>query len=202
MLVQLDEEEAASEYNQVPGSVKVVDQNNDGQISSNEGEDDRKVIGSEQPDWTMGMTNKFTYGNFDLSFLIYTSQGATYRNSMLSGTMGEVGAGRYNALNLNYWTINNPSNEYYGPGIANNPYRGAIFYQDASFVRISDITLGYTLPSTGLDKFGFSNFRMYVQVSNPFVFHDFDGMDPEFNSSTYNDGIPSATYLFGLNVSF
>lgn len=199
---QLDEEEAASEYNQVPGSVKVVDQNNDGQISSNEGEDDRKVIGSEQPDWTMGMTNKFTYGNFDLSFLIYTSQGATYRNSMLSGTMGEVGAGRYNALNLNYWTINNPSNEYYGPGIANNPYRGAIFYQDASFVRISDITLGYTLPSTGLDKFGFSNFRMYVQVSNPFVFHDFDGMDPEFNSSTYNDGIPSATYLFGLNVSF
>ncbi|MEQ8580461.1 MAG: TonB-dependent receptor [Marinoscillum sp.] len=199
---QLDEADQAAEYDQVPGSVKVVDQNGDGMISSNEDIDDRTIIGSEQPDWTMGMTNKFTYGNFDFSFLIYTSQGATYRNSMLSGTMGEIGAGRYNALNLNYWTVNNPSNEYYGPGIANNPFRGAVFYQDASFVRISDITLGYTLPGTALDKYGFSNFRMYVQISNPFVFHDFDGMDPEFNSSTYNDGIPSSTYLFGLNVSF
>ncbi|UXX79817.1 TonB-dependent receptor [Reichenbachiella carrageenanivorans] len=199
---QLDEAAAAMEYDQVPGSVKVVDQNNDGMISSNEGIDDRTILGSEQPDWTMGITNKLTYGNFDLSFLIYTSQGAMYRNSMLSGTMGEVGVGRYNALNLDYWTVNNPTNEYYGPGITSNPHRSAIFYQNASFLRISDITFGYTLPRTVLEKYGFSNFRLYAQVTNPFVFHDFDGMDPEFNSSTYNDGIPSATYLFGLNFSF
>lgn len=198
---QLDEEAEAAKYDQVPGSVKVVDQNNDGMISSNEGIDDRTIIGSQQPDWTMGMTNKVTYGNFDLSFLIYTSQGALYRNNMLRGTMGDIGAGRYNTLNLNYWTVNNPTNDYYGPGVP-NPHKGAIFYQDASFVRISDITLGYTLPRTVLDNLGFSNFRMYAQVSNPFLFHDFDGMDPEFNSSTYNDGIPTATYLFGLNVSF
>ncbi|AWW29095.1 SusC/RagA family TonB-linked outer membrane protein [Echinicola strongylocentroti] len=198
---QLDEEAAAAEYGQVPGSVKVVDQNDDGTISTNEGMDDRTIIGSEQPDWTMGMTNKFSYGNFDLSFLIYTSQGAIYRNNMLSGTMGQIGAGRYNTLNLNYWTVNNPTNDYYGPGVP-NPHGGAIFYQDASFVRISDITFGYTLPRAALDKIGFTKFRMYAQVSNPFVFYDFDGMDPEFNSSTYNDGIPTATYLFGLNVSF
>ncbi len=198
---QLDEAATAAEYDQVPGSVKVVDQNDDGIISSNDGIDDRTIIGSEQPDWTMGMTNKLTYGNFDLSFLIYTSQGAIFKNSMLSGTMGEIGAGRYNVLNLNYWTVNNPTNDYFGPGVP-NPFRGAIQYQDASFVRISDITFGYTLPRTVLDNIGFSNFRMYAQVSNPFVFYDFDGMDPEFNSSTYNDGIPTATYLFGLNVSF
>ncbi|WP_111319935.1 SusC/RagA family TonB-linked outer membrane protein [Algoriphagus chordae] len=198
---QLSEEAQAAEYSQVPGSVKVVDQNGDGVISSNDGIDDRRVLGSQQPDWTMGMTNKFTYGNFDLSFLIYTSQGAMFRNSMLSGTMGEVGSGRYNALNLNYWTVDNPSNEYYGPGVP-NPYRTPIQYQDASFVRISDITFGFTLPRTALDKIGFSKFRMYAQVSNPFVFYDFDGMDPEFNSSTYNDGLPTATYLFGVNVSF
>ncbi|MDW7692529.1 TonB-dependent receptor [Flammeovirgaceae bacterium SG7u.111] len=198
---QLDEESEAAEYSQVPGSVKVVDQNDDGIISSNEGMDDRKIIGSEQPNWTMGMTNKFTYGNFDLSFLIYTSQGAMFRNSMLSGTMGDIGGGRYNVLNLNYWTINNPTNDYYGPGVP-NPHKSAIQYQDASFVRVSDITLGYTLPRTTLDKMGFSKFRMYAQVSNPFVFHNFDGMDPEFNSSTYNDGIPTATYLLGLNLSF
>ncbi|GAA0878526.1 TonB-dependent receptor [Algoriphagus jejuensis] len=198
---QLDEKDIASGYKQVPGSVKVVDQNGDGLISTNNGIDDRRVLGSQQPDWTMGMTNKFAYGNFDLSFMIYTSQGALYRNSMLSGTMGEVGTGRYNALNLNYWTVNNPTNDYYGPGVP-NPYRTAIQYQDASFVRVSDITFGFTMPRTALDKMGFSKFRMYAQVSNPFVFYDFDGMDPEFNSSTYNDGVPTATYLFGVNVSF
>ncbi|WP_215222646.1 SusC/RagA family TonB-linked outer membrane protein [Echinicola shivajiensis] len=198
---QLDEEAQAAEYGQVPGSVKVVDQNGDGTISSNDGMDDRTIIGSEQPDWTMGMTNKFFYGNFDLSFLIYTSQGAMFRNNMLRGTMGEIGAGRYNVLNLNYWTVNNPTNDYYGPGVP-NPYRIAIQYQDASFVRVSDITFGYTLPRSVLDKIGFSKFRMYGQITNPFVFYDFDGMDPEFNSSTYNDGIPTATYLLGFNVSF
>lgn len=198
---QLDEKEQALVYKQVPGSVKVVDQNGDGLISSNDGIDDRRILGSQQPDWTMGMTNKFTYGSFDLSFLVYTSQGAMFRNSMLSGTMGEIGSGRYNALNLNYWTVENPTNDYYGPGVP-NPYRAAIQYQDASFIRVSDITFGYTLPRTALDKIGFSKFRVYGQVSNPFVFYDFDGMDPEFNSSTYNDGIPTATYLFGLNVSF
>ena len=198
---QLDEETEAAEYGQVPGSVRVVDQNNDGKISSNDGEDDRVILGSQQPDWIMGMTNKFSYGNFDFSFLLYTSQGAQYRNSMLSGTMGEVGTGRYNALDLNYWTVNNPTNDYYGPGVA-NPYRSAIQYQDASFIRISDITFGYTLPQTALDRMGFSNFRMYAQVINPFVFHNFDGMDPEYNTSLYNDDVSSATYLFGLNFSF
>ncbi|WP_020526217.1 SusC/RagA family TonB-linked outer membrane protein [Flexithrix dorotheae] len=198
---QLAEESEAAEYGQVPGSVKVVDQNDDGIISKNDGMDDRKILGSEQPNWTMGMTNKFTYGNFDLSFLMYTSQGTMFKNSMLSGTMGEIGGGRYNVLNLNYWTVNNPTNDYFGPGVP-NPHRSAIQYQDASFVRISDITFGYTLPRTAMDKYGFSRFRMYAQVINPFVFYDFDGMDPEFNSSTYNDGIPTATYLLGLNVSF
>ena len=198
---QLDEETEAGEYGQVPGSVKVVDQNNDGKISSGADEDDRVILGSAQPKWLMGMTNKFTLGNFDLSFLIYVSQGTQYRNDMLKGTMGEVGTGRYNALDLNYWTINNPTNDYYGPGVS-NPYRQAIQYQDASFVRISDITFGYTLPNTTLDRMGFSNFRMYAQIINPFVFHNFDGMDPEYNSGTYNDDVPSSTYLFGVSLSF
>ena len=198
---QLDEAAQADEYGQVPGSVRVVDQNNDGKISSGADEDDRVILGSTQPKWLMGMTNKFTLGGFDLSFLLYTSQGTQYRNDMLKGTMGEVGTGRYNALNLNYWTVNNPTNDYYGPGVS-NPYRQAIQYQDASFIRISDITFGYTLPNTTLDRMGFSNFRMYAQIINPFVFHDFDGMDPEYNSGTYNDDVPSSTYLFGVSLSF
>ncbi|MDF9796431.1 TonB-linked SusC/RagA family outer membrane protein [Catalinimonas alkaloidigena] len=195
---QLDEADEAEVYEQVPGSVKVVDQNDDGLITSDE---DRVVLGSTQPKWLMGITNRFTFNQFDLSFLIYTSQGAQYRNSMLSGTMGEVQRGRYNALDLNYWTSENPTNDYYS-GAVSNPYRGAIQYQDASFLRISDITLGYTLSDTMLNRLGLSNFRAYTQVINPFVFHNFDGMDPEYNTGTYNDDVPSATYLIGINLSF
>ncbi len=195
---QLDEADEAEVYEQVPGSVKVVDQNDDGLLTSDE---DRVVLGSTQPKWLMGITNRFTVSQFDLSFLIYASQGAQYRNSMLSGTMGEIQRGRYNALDLNYWTSENPTNDYYSGAVA-NPYRAAIQYQDASFLRISDITLGYTLSNTMLGKLGLTNFRAYAQVINPFVFHNFDGMDPEYNSGTYNDDVPSATYLIGINLSF
>jgi hypothetical protein len=120
---------------------------------------------------------------------------------MLNGTMGEVQRGRYNALDLNYWTSQNPTNDYYSGAVA-NPYRQAIQYQDASFVRISDITLGYTLPTATLGKLGLTNFRAYAQVINPFVFHDFDGMDPEYNTGTYNDDVSLATYLIGINLAF
>src|SRR5690606_3200976 len=198
---QLDQADEAAAYGQVPGSVRVVDQNKDGKISSGDGEDDRIILGSTQPDWTLGFTNKFQFKNFDLSFLMYTSQGVQYRNSMLSGTMGEIGKGRYNALNLNYWTVDNPTNDYYGPGIS-NPYSAAIEYQDASFVRISDITLGYSLPKLFGSNPVFKNFRIYAQISNPLIFHSFDGMDPEYNSGTYEYDLPTATYLLGIDMTF
>lgn len=200
-LWQADEADEAAVYGLVPGAVKVVDQNNDGEISSTTGKDDRVIIGSEQPDWIGGITNKFTFDNFDFSFMIYTSQGAMYKNSMLSGTMGEVGRGRYNALNLNMWTYENPTGTWYPYGITNT-YKAAAQYQDASFVRISDITLGYTLPKSLLDRWGMSYVRVYGQVTNPFIFTDWDGMDPEYNTSLYNDDISSMTVMFGMNVTF
>ncbi len=74
---QLDEKEEAAKYGQVPGSVKVVDQNNDGKIlsSADEALDDRVVLGSELPNWMAGINNTFTYKNWDFSFFIYTRQG-------------------------------------------------------------------------------------------------------------------------------
>lgn len=198
---QLDEADQASVYGQKPGSVKVVDQNGDGKISSSDGIDDRVVLGNTLPDWILGMRNQFTLKNWDLSFFVYTRQGVQFRNSMLSGTMGDLSSDRYNRLNLNYWTSTNPTNDYYGLA-APNPYRQAIQYQDASFVRISDITLGYTFPRTMLDRMGVSNVRLYGQVSNPFVFSNFDGLDPEYNSGTYQDDVPVAIYLMGASLSF
>lgn len=200
---QTSEAAEAAKYGQVPGSVKVVDQNNDGKISSSAGIDDRVVLGNQLPKWMAGINNTFNYRNWDLSFFIYTRQGVQFQNALLSGTMGELGSNRYNRLNLNYWTVDNPTNDYFGVWQA-NPYRQAIQYKDASFWRISNITLGYNLPKSMLERIKFGNLRFYVQANNPFVFTKEKNMwmDPEFNSGTYQDDVPNATYLFGVSASF
>ncbi len=200
---QLDEADEAAKYGQIPGSVKVVDQNNDGKISSNADIDDRVVLGNELPTWLAGINNTFTYKDWDLSFFVYTRQGVMYRNSLLSGTMGDLASDRYNRLNLNYWTETNPTNDYYGVWQP-EPYRNAIQYMTANFVRISNITLGYNLPSSLLDRWNMSKVRLYVQANNPAVFVKDKKMwmDPEFNSGTYQDDVPYSTYIFGVNVSF
>lgn len=198
---QLADSNAAKVYKQLPGSVRVVDQNNDNQISSSNNIDDRVYLGTQMPNWILGVTNRFNYKNFDLSFFLYYRNGVQYSNSTLSGTFGELGT-RYNSLaSLNYWTKDNPSNTYFSPYVA-NPYRSAINYQDASFLRVSDITLGYTLPKRTLDRLKISSARFYGQVTNPFIFTKYTGFDPEFNSAIYQDDVPSVLLTFGFNVSF
>ena len=199
---QTADKDLAAKYKQVPGSVRVVDQNNDGLISSTDAIDDRVVLGSAMPNWILGVTNRFNYKSFDFSFFLYYRNGVQYYNSSLSGTFGEIGGIRYNKLaELDYWRSDNPSNTYFGVAAA-NPYRNAINYQDASFLRISDLTLGYTLPSSLLSRLKMSNARFYGQVTNPFVFSKFTGFDPEFNSAIYQDDVPSMAYTVGVNISF
>jgi TonB-linked SusC/RagA family outer membrane protein len=199
---QTADKDLATKYKQVPGSVRVVDQNNDGQISSTNAIDDRVYLGTQLPNWILGITNRFKYKNVDFSFFTYYRNGVQYRNNTLAGTFGEIGSTRYNKLaGLDYWRSDNPSNTFFGT-VAANPYRNAIFYQDASFLRISDITLGYTLGNRALNKVKMSNARLYLQVLNPFVFSKFTGFDPEFNSAIFQDDVPSATYSFGVNISF
>nr|WP_293843496.1 TonB-dependent receptor [uncultured Arsenicibacter sp.] len=199
---QTADKDLATKYKQVPGSVRVVDQNNDGQISSTEGIDDRVVLGTQLPNFLTGLTNRFKYKNVDLSFFIYYRNGTQYYNSTLSGTMGEVSGTRYNRLaSLDYWRSDNPSNTYFGV-VAANPYRNAINYQDASFLRVSDITVGYTVPKGLMNSWKLANARIYGQVNNPFVFTKYIGFDPEFNSAIYQDDVPSMTFTLGVNVSF
>ena len=200
---QADEAEEAAKYGQVPGSVKVVDQNGDGKISSASDIDDRVVLGNELPKWMAGMNNTLNYKNWDLSVFIYTRQGMMYRNSLLQGTMGELSSNRYNRLNLNYWSQQNPTNDYFGVWQP-QPYREAIQYMEANFVRISDITLGYNLPQNLINRWNMNRVRLYVQANNPYLFvkNRIMWMDPEYNSGTYQDDLPYSTYSFGVNVAF
>ena len=72
----------------------------------------------------------------------------------------------------------------------------------ANFVRISDITIGYSLPESAISKLGLGSARIYAQANNPFLFTSYKGFNPEYNGNTYNDDVSFATYMLGLNVSF
>lgn len=198
---QISDSITAKSFGQSPGSVRVVDTNKDGVISSATGKDDRQVLGTQLPNYIMGMTNHFTYKDFDLSFQLYYRNGTMYNNNLLGGSMGDYTNTRYNHIVMDYWTRKNPINTFYGPGIS-QPYKGAIQYEDASYLRVSDITVGYTMPKTILDKLKIDKIRVYMQITNPFVFSKYHGMDPEYNSSTYIDDVPNIVYTFGLNLGF
>ena len=206
---QLGEEADAAVFGQIPGQVKVRDINGDGKINA----DDRMILGKETPDWTAGLRNQLTYKNWDMSFFVYTRQGQMFSNAFLMASTGDISSERYNSsAELNYWTEDNPSNEYYGiktgPGLSGkNEAKGgnsrvALSYQLFDFVRISDVTLGYSLPSSVTSELGISRFRLYGQLQNPIVFTDVITMDPEYNSGTYQDDFPSLTILFGVNINF
>jgi len=122
-----------------------------------------------------------------------------YDNALLSGTMGQYTSTRYNHIVLPYWTAQNKSNAWYGPGVT-QAYAGAINYEMASFLRVSDLTFGYSMPRLKLNRMGIDRLRFYLQVINPFIFTKYRGMDPEYNSSTYIDDVPSTTVTFGFSL--
>ncbi len=198
---QTDEADEAAGYGFLPGQGTFVDQNNDGKYTD---ADDRVVVGDQSPSFLMGVRNKINYRNFDLSAFVYTRQGVMWRSNYLRGTFGATDNTRYNHdATLNPWSQSNPSNDWYGwrgagPGNAKNSFSVV----KSNFVRVSDITLGYTLSEGALGRLGMGFVRVYAQVNNPFVFTNAKGFNPEYNGSLYNDDVSYASYLLGLNVSF
>lgn len=195
---QLGEEEEALRYGSKPGYVKIRDLNNDGAIRP---ETDKMILGDPFPDWTGGMTNTFTYKDFDLSFFIYTRQGVTMYSGFHSNLMNDYYDTRYNIVNIPYWTPERPSNQYPAAGTPLN-YVGKSFYKDCSFWRVGHITLEYDFSSL-TKKAGFSKLRGYLQVNNPFVFTKYDGWDPEWADQGCNSmPLNGVTYTIGVNMSF
>ncbi|PPL01670.1 TonB-linked outer membrane protein, SusC/RagA family [Parapedobacter indicus] len=197
---QLDEAEEAAKYGAEPGHVKVKDLNEDGQIT----EVDRQIIGSPLPKWIGGMTNTFAYKGVDFSFMLYSRQGSMIYSPFHHSNFAREWNGRYNKLNVNYWTETNPSNEWPAPNNTGGRGREELkAYVDASFVRVQNITLGYSFSPNILSRLKMSGLRLYLTANNPLIFTDYAGFDPEWSGqNTFNMGISSATYLFGANISF
>lgn len=186
----------AAKYNQKPGQIRVKDLDNNGVINAA----DKAIIGKRIPTWTGSFANTFRYGNLDLYVMIYTRRGEQFSSSFDATFMNYNQ--QYNQVQLDYWTAKNPSQTRFQPGNP-GPYAGITNYRNVDFTRVGNITLGYNLPGSLMQKFGVSNFRVYATATNPFLFTKYEGFDPEWpTQNTYGTAISSTTYLFGVNVSF
>ncbi|RAJ12543.1 SusC/RagA family TonB-linked outer membrane protein [Arenibacter echinorum] len=194
---QLDEAAEAHSYNAFPGQWKYADLNNDGVLN----QDDNTVIGSISPDWIGGMTNTFAYKNLDLSLQMYTRQG-TYGHSEFYNNFApwQNDRAKFNKVNLDYWTPNNPDAKYPAAYYAST---GDNYYTSYDFVKIGNIGLGYNASEALLDKLKMSSLRLTLDFQNPFTFTDYAGPDPETGlNNTYNAGYMIKTVLFGLKLSY
>ncbi|WP_276481385.1 SusC/RagA family TonB-linked outer membrane protein [Paraflavitalea pollutisoli] len=176
-----------------PGDVRPLDRNRDYKIDAS----DRYIIGQRDPKWTASWANNFRYRHFDASVFLVGMFGQT-----LYHDLDMRFDGRYNQPALDYWTPANPSNKYPRPllGTAGLNYLSTLNYYDGSFVRVKNISLGYSLPQPMLRKAFMEKLRIYASVQNPFLFTKFPGTDPE--GATGFDEPSVTTYMLGVNIAF
>ena len=204
------------------GDLMHEDVNKDGLIDGN----DAQIIGKAQPTFFGGFNNSFFFHNFDLNIITQFSYGNSVFNLIrsTSNSLGYSAGGwdeNYNLLTVyanNTKAMNN--NRWQKPGdvtdvprasllINQIPSNSSYFLEDASFIRIRTLSLGYTIRNGG--KFC-DNARIYAQIQNPFVFTKYSGFDPEVSSTGGNNdktagvdfaAYPQArTYMLGFNVNF
>lgn len=202
----------AATFNMQPGMAKPKDINNDGKFDAS----DRTTIGNPNPDWQGSAYSKLTVGNFDFNFSILCSQGQTVLSSFHQNFANVSDRGRQK-MAMDYFIPtngggieSNASNAYPRPGPATvsggaGPFWGSNFayYEDVSYIKIKNISLGYTLPSELIKKIKMSSLRIYVNVLDPFVFTDYEGYDPEWASASLGVNRPaSITTQLGLSLKF
>lgn len=188
---QTSEAAQAAVYGEKPGQIKVEDVNHDGKINAS----DLQIIGNFQPNFTGGITNRFSYKHFDLSVVTTARVGQKILVPYLSADGSAqgypfFGNGRVNQWNVNYWTPTNPTNAFPAPDAANDKqiYASTLAIQDGSFIRVKSINFGYTFTPGMLKNSGISSLRVYTSCTNPFfiwapLIKSGLGIDPEGNST-------------------
>jgi len=201
---QTSEADQAKAMGFTVGQIKVADTNGDGKITA----DDRVLLGSDVPAWTGGITNRFSFKGFDLSFFIFTRQGQMIMSKFHQNS--NYLQGRYNQIKVDYWTPNNPNAYYPRPNFNQEfpAYNTAISYFDGSFIKVRNINLGYTFPAKVANKLGLSSLRVYASIQQPFIFSKYrskdNGVDPETSNGNVENNVTPATSVstFGLNIKF
>ena len=174
---------ADSREQKVPGEIKLKDQDGDGVITP----DDRVIIGTDLPDILGGITNEFGYKGFSFSFFFYYRLGHTVQ-SLFHSSNNSLFA-RYNNLDVDYWTIDNPTNANPRPNQNQEfPRNGTtLTYFDGSFVKLRNVTLGYDFGEDFAQRLGMNSLRVYVSAQNPIFWSKYDTFDPEISDPDNSD---------------
>ena len=210
------------------GQPIIHDSNMDGQIN-----DADREIKDADPSFTAGFNTTLTWKNWDFGMNLYAKVGCKAYSAFLGQYLDWSDRGRtrlnvdyyipagtlLNCDGINadgtlinpvyqqtthygeYAFPNNGGGQGVGPNAAQ--YLNAVSIENASFLKVKNLTLGYTFPKSWLNSWGCQHLRLYFTVTNPFCFTKFKGFDPEWASSSIkNDGPSTVTYQLGASIKF
>lgn len=188
------------------GDLRYADLSPNGSINFSD-DSDKTILGSAIPDVIMGLNLGVNYKGFDLSGLLYASIG----NEILRNYERDQPLANQLAYRINRWTGPGSTNEH--PRLTTAPTRNNVlsdyFVEDGSFLRIKNVQLGYTLPSSVSQKIGANRLRVYVSANNLATFTKYMGYDPDFSSgSPLTGGVDQGVYpqakifMAGFNLNF
>jgi len=193
----------AKSFGYKPGDIRVTDLSGpggkpDGKIDAN---NDRKVVGSAVPKYTIGFSNDLRFGNFDMNIYIFARAGQTFVSAYANKFEPNA---IENGAQVNYWTPENPTNDYPRPNVnisrAALPFATTLGYKDGTFVKIRNISLGYNFSKALAGRLHIDNLRWYVSAKNYFTFSNVKDYDPEGGGSFER---PLTKLLVtGLNIDF
>lgn len=193
-IFQNEEEIAASaQPDAIVGDIRVRDLNDDGMIT-----DDDLMIFRENPDWYGSLNTSVTWKGFDLFADVYFVSGALKLNPYLADfSLGGTLQGSRNGIARDYFTPENPSTTAPRPrpGTPSNLF--ALAVQDASYLRLRTLTLGYTLPTKLIGKIGLKTTKVYFTGTNLLTDTEYLSYSPETNPGAFPD---AKGYTFGLKI--
>ncbi len=196
-------------YGVEPGWVKVetIEQDGDGGKHKYSDKIDRMILGHQNPNWIVGLNNTFSFMNFDLTIYAMARTGQTITSDLIGSYTAKSKVTDNQISGIDYWTEDNQDAYFPRPGIGDKQSAGynAFSVVDGSFIKIKNITLGYTLPKQLTRKIRIEKLRVYATCYNPFIYamnkqlRDLD-VDPETNGS---DNFPTyRQFVFGVNFTF
>jgi len=194
---QLGEEAEAAKYNAKPGDLRVRDIDDDGTISA---ANDRTILGQQRPKWIASFGGNLQYKDLDFSFNLTSRWGhlvnvIPYNDLTMDGQrwLPEV----------NYWTPENPTNDYPRADAAAgyDPYRYANGYMKGDFIKLQDITIGYSFERLLSKRIPIKKVRLYFQGRNLVYLYKAAKYDIVPEAPNFNLTVPSS-YNVGLNVTF
>ncbi len=197
---QNEEREAAADYRAVPGDAKLLDKNKDGQITP----EDRTIIGSRLPVWNLGLTNTLTYRNWSFTIFLNGTFDITKENYSLLFSRMQFDNNTNYISGIDYWTPENSATE--ATRLDYKPAYGHLFYMDASFFRIQNMSVSYMVPPRIVTKWGIQELKLSLNGQNIYTFSKTSkyAINPEqrtLGGETGNYPV-SRVFAMGLNVTF